>query len=742
MKVFVKFCIALAMLAIVSCEEDLPEPIPVTSVSLNAETLEMEEGEEVTLTATVSPKDADNKSVIWSSSNLSIVSVEGGKVRAHKPGKAIVIVKTDDGGKTATCEVTVNAKVYSVTGITLDKTTATLTEGEELTLSATVTPDNATNKVIIWSSSDKTVASVSDGQVTALKVGNATITAKSEDGGKTATCEISVIEKVFPVESVFLDKTSIELTEGDESTLTATITPDNATNKNVTWISSDESVAIVENGKVTAIKEGTATITVITEDGNKTSTCEVTVDAKVFPVESVSIDKSSIEVYEGSVTTLVATISPENATNKNVTWTSSDESIATIDNGKVAAIKEGTTTITVNTEDGGKTDFCKIIVKQLPIISSLSINKSSFNAYIGQQYSITASISPDNARYDLEWVVSDNRVARVVSANATNTTIETTDYGVAEISVIDKISGISSSITINTIVENFTWQEETEETLYGYPMATIEVGQEYQLKYSQSPEYATELFSDLTQFIFYDSQNIIDAQDYILIKENGLITGLKAGIVGIKPTGRILSDGSRLYIKIKDVEIPVERITLDQTSIELTEGDETTLSATITPETATNKNVIWLSSNEEVATVEKGKVTAQKEGTATITVTTEDGNKTATCEVTVNAKVYPVTGVTLDKTSVTLTEGEEITLSATVNPDNATNKTITWLSSYESVATVSDGKVTAMKAGTATITVSTEDGNKTAICEIIVKSKGGNNEELSEDEGSWGWNNK
>ena len=254
-------------------------------------------------------------------------------------------------------------------------------------------------------------------------------------------------------------------------------------------------------------------------------------------------------------------------------------------------------------------------------------------------------------------------------------------------------------------------------------MVTIEVGQEYQLKYSQSPEYATELFSDLTQFIFYDSKNIIDAQDYILIKENGLITGLKAGVVGIKPTGRILSDDSRLYIKIKDVEIPVERITLNQTSIELTEGDETTLSAIITPETATNKNIIWSSSNEEVATIENGKVTAKKEGTATITVTTEDGNKTATCKVIVNAKVYPVTSITIDKTSVEVKEGDEFTLIATVKPDNATNKNVTWSSSDDTVASVSNGKVTALKAGMATITAKTDDGGKTATCEVTVNAK-------------------
>ena len=179
---------------------------------------------------------------------------------------------------------------------------------------------------------------------------------------------------------------------------------------------------------------------------------------------------------------------------------------------------------------------------------------------------------------------------------------------------------------------------------------------------------------------------------------------------------------------------------MDKTSYEMTEGDEFTLTATVNPENATNKNVSWSSSNTSVANVDNGKITALKAGTATITVKTEDGNKTATCEVTVNAKVYPVTGVTLDKTSYEMTEGDEFTLTATVNPENATNKNVSWSSSNTSVATVDNGKVTALKAGTATITVKTDDGGKTATCEVSVREINvwdDKNEEINENEGIW-----
>ena len=251
----------------------------------------------------------------------------------------------------------------NVTNITLSSESISLVEGDSQTLTATVSPSNATNKKVIWTSTDGSIASVDNGKVTALKPGRTTIKATSDDGGKTATCQVTVNARVYNVESVRLDKTSITLTEGDSETLTATVYPDNATNKNVSWKSSDESVATVSNGVVTALKAGTVTITVTTEDGSKTATCQVTVNARIYNVESVSLDKTNITLIEGDSETLTATVYPDNATNKNVSWSSSDESVAAVSNGTVTALKAGTATITVTTEDGRKTASCQVIVE-------------------------------------------------------------------------------------------------------------------------------------------------------------------------------------------------------------------------------------------------------------------------------------------------------------------------------------------------------------------------------------------
>ena len=170
----------------------------------------------------------------------------------------------------------------------------------------------------------------------------------------------------YKVTGVSLDKTNLNLNVGVEATLTPTITPDNATDKSVTWESSAPGVATVDtNGKVTAVAEGTATITVTTADGGKTATCEVTVTQPAeTPVTSVTLDKTRLTLDVGGSDTLTATVKPDDATNKAVTWSTSDKNVATVDqNGNVKAVGAGKATITATTADGsGKTATCEVTV--------------------------------------------------------------------------------------------------------------------------------------------------------------------------------------------------------------------------------------------------------------------------------------------------------------------------------------------------------------------------------------------
>lgn len=254
----------------------------------------------------------------------------------------------------------------SVTSVMLNKTSIGLLVGADETLTATVSPETATDKNVIWSSDKTDIATVdASGKVTGVKEGMATITVTTKDGGKTATCAVSVSAKVVPVTGVSLNKDATTILVGGDETLTAIIAPENATNKNVTFSSDKTDIATVDasSGKVTGVKAGEATITVTTEDGGKKASCTVTVSN--IAVTGVTLDKTTLPLYVGASETLTTTITPENATNKNVRFSSDKADIATVDaSGKVTGVKEGTATITVTTEDGGKTAHCAVTVKE------------------------------------------------------------------------------------------------------------------------------------------------------------------------------------------------------------------------------------------------------------------------------------------------------------------------------------------------------------------------------------------
>ena len=264
--------LGVTALSVNSCKNKETE-ILVTGVKVSTPTLTINEGETATISFTVEPSNASNKGVSFTSSDTSVVTVdENGVVTAVGPGTATITITTKDGSYTATVTVTVKGKSVAVSGVSLDIVEVTIKEGDSVTLTATVKPDDAADKSVSWSSSDDAVASVADGVVTGVKAGSATITVKTNDGGKTATCAVTVEAKAVAVESVSLDKSELSLEVGEEATLTATVSPADATDKEVSWSSSDPSVATVDDsGKVVAKAPGTTAVTVTTKDGAKSA---------------------------------------------------------------------------------------------------------------------------------------------------------------------------------------------------------------------------------------------------------------------------------------------------------------------------------------------------------------------------------------------------------------------------------------------------------------------------------------
>ncbi len=273
--------IALALvLCYTGCKDDEETDIPVTGITASVETLTLEIAQKETLTATIAPSNATVKRYSWESSDKKIVDVtNAGVVTAIAKGTANIILKSPREGFTDTIKVTVLGPVIKATGVKLDKTAMSIKVGSTGQLTATVSPTDATDKTVTWSSENNAIATVnSSGVVTGVAIGATNIVVKTTDGNFTATSAITVLTADVAVTGVSLNKNKLDLTKGSSEKLNATVTPANATNSKISWKSADINVATVDaSGTVTAVGVGTTTITVTTEDGSYTAQAEVTV---------------------------------------------------------------------------------------------------------------------------------------------------------------------------------------------------------------------------------------------------------------------------------------------------------------------------------------------------------------------------------------------------------------------------------------------------------------------------------
>lgn len=440
----------------------------VVTLNKTSTTIFAGDQDQLTATSTIS-----NSTFKWQSSNPSIATVDkNGLVRGISPGAADITVTSNKGG-TATCSVTVTG--VAVTGVTLDQTSITLTAiGQTRTLTATVSPTNATDKTVTWSSLDPAVATVdAAGIVTAVAEGNTSVTATTVDGGFTASCTVTVDPTVLlvPVTGVTLNQTVMALTAlGAPGTLTATVAPADATNASVTWLSSDILVATVAGGVVTPLKPGTTIITATTVDGGFTATCTVTVSPPVkwIAVTGVTLDQATMTLATmGTTGTLIATVAPLNASDPTVYWSSSDIAVATVAGGIVTPLAPGTSTITATTVDGNFTAACLVTVQDItatpvintPVASAQTSVSGTAEADSVITLSINGTAQPTVTAAGGIWTVIDLTLAvgdiievtaqapdKWVSAAASTTVAE------AQPPVIQLIGSDPDSVTVGSTV--------------------------------------------------------------------------------------------------------------------------------------------------------------------------------------------------------------------------------------------------------------------------------------------------
>lgn len=426
------------------------------------------------------------------------------------------------------------------------------------------------------------------------------------------------------VASVSLNKTDTTLALGGTEQLVATVYPSNATNKNVTWVSCNPSVATVDSmGLVTAVNPGITLITVHTNDGDKTAACIVRVTESTRPVESVSLNKSATTLAEGRSERLVATVSPDDATNKDVTWTSSDTAIATVDSsGLVTALTPGTATVTVSTLDGNKQATCIITVTpSTKTVKALTANPSSLNLAIdGSDYITLTATYTDNSEEDV------TQLATWASSNPQYATVD--EYGkvtgVANgtANVIASFGGKTATVTVTVndsstpVLQDIIAQPESVSVAYGKTQAV-----------KIYAEYSDGSKVDVTKLAALESDD-----PTIASVNGGTIKGLCVGNTFISVI--YLDQTTEISVK---VTAPLTKLTADPTVLNLAvDGSDTvTLNATYKDGTEDDvtESATWKSKNPKIATVDEyGIITGIAKGTTTITGTF--GGKTA--NVTVN----------------------------------------------------------------------------------------------------------
>ena len=344
--------------------------IAVNGVSIQGGGVTIFEGKTLQLTAKVSPSNATNQAVTWSSDTQGVATVDqNGKVTAVAPGSATISVQTADGGYQATTKITV-AEAIPATGVTLtvpgntvgtgtESDPKTLAFGTSIQMTATVAPDNATEQGVTWSvSGGEGVLSVNQyGLVYAAGSGKAKVVATTVDGNHTAEYWFSVPNESHPVKNVSLNCNTATLYMGEGAfQLTAAVSPSYATNQGVTWKSDAPNVATVDqNGRVTPVSTGYATITVTAvENSGISAECLVSVQPARTRVEGISFANASVDVGLYASVTLAPVFDPVDATDQTVTWESSNKAVATVSRtGVVTAIGLGSATITATSNDGG-----------------------------------------------------------------------------------------------------------------------------------------------------------------------------------------------------------------------------------------------------------------------------------------------------------------------------------------------------------------------------------------------------
>lgn len=399
----------------------------------------------------------------------------------------------------------IQENIINASDLQLSATDICIDKGEEIEIIATVKPENATDKTITWASSDSNVVTVNNGIIKAINYGTAEVIVKC--GTLKSIIKVNVR---IPVSNVLMSSSEINLIIGEQSLITSTVQPDNATNKNITWSSSDETIATVMNGTITGISKGTAIITATAEGVSGSTTVNV-----IVPITGIQNSETSITCPIGAKYKIKAEILPSNANYKAISWTSSDTSIATVNNGLITAIAEGSVNIISSVEGYQSITTVNVIPREGNIsTSSLLLSENSVTIKKGEVYTVIATVNPINvSEQTVVWTSDNENIAKVQYGSITGLNPGTT-YVRATIGDIEKT--ILVNVIENTVPATLI-QMNTN-------LVSINVGKTYQLEATVLPMIASN------KTITWSSEN----NEIATVSNNGLVTAQKVGKTKIK----------------------------------------------------------------------------------------------------------------------------------------------------------------------------------------------------------------
>lgn len=611
--------------------------VPLESIEIIGAVDIIKKGQTTQLEVVFNPTDTtDNKDITWSSSDTSIATVSAnGTVTALKDG--VVTITATVGTKTDTYDITVQE--IKLTAISMQETMM-VHKGETDSLTVTYIPSNTTDDTMVtWSSSDESVVTVDgNGTVYGKKVGAAIVTAKI--GSLFAQCMVTVDA---PLKEIVPNSSKLELTKNQTSLITYRFNPEDTTDeKNVTFLSSDSSVVTVDtDGKVTAKKAGTATIT-LTGSNNISAVIEVTV--KEISIDEIVLDKESTIVEAGETASLQATIKPENNTDDDQTiiWSSSDETVATVevdanDSSKVTikATEGGTAVITAKAWNGTQAT-CTIKVPKH--IESITLPTTT-EILRGDTKVLDVTVNPIDTDDDITvtWSSSNSEIASVDKTTGMITAIkEGTVEIVATTNSVDKKTGEPFIATTTVVVKEQHLTTEMGKDISFDEVPALLKGQKFDLNKALNLNDILEQ-NAVTDDIYIEWNTSDEA--IATVEQSGIVYGVKEGTVTITVVIKAM-DGAK-NTKIYEVatslevkEIPLEEIAFDKIITEMQVGATDKLNVIYNPENTTDdKTVTWTSSDDAIISVENGVITAKKAGQAIITA--EAGKQKVSCEITV-----------------------------------------------------------------------------------------------------------